>query len=205
MQHIDPASLDSDLPSRIAYLRAFINFTATDAATLHAAKPVLAPLVPTVVDAVYAKLLSFDVTAAAFVPRQTGYEAKEVPANVKDLNLEHPQIMFRKDFLRGYIVKLVTMDYADDKTWEYLDKVGLMHTGEPGFTYRTKRPGLRVEYIHCAILLGYVEDILIDAVTNHPDVDLPTKVAVLRAVNKILWIQNDLFARHYLAEKSASK
>jgi hypothetical protein len=50
---------------------------------------------------------------------------------------------------------------------------------------RVKKPALRVEYIHCAILLGYVQDILLNAVTTHPDLDIDTKNNVLRAVNKV--------------------
>ena len=38
----------------------------------------------------------------------------------------------------------------------YVDNVGLMHTGKPGFKHREKRPELRVEYIHIGALLGYV-------------------------------------------------
>ncbi|KAG6908380.1 hypothetical protein DXG01_004878 [Tephrocybe rancida] len=198
MQHIAPSSLEH-LPTRVQYLRDFIGFSTEDAAALHAAAPVVAPLVPTVVDAVYDKLFSFDITAKAFVPRQTGYNG-EAPTNLKDLSHEHPQIKFRKDFLAGYLKKLVTMDYAQDSSWEYLDKVGVMHTGVAGFAHRTKKPDLRVEYIHCGALLGYVEDILVNAVATHPDLDLDTKVAVLRATNKLLWIQNDLFARHYVKD-----
>jgi hypothetical protein len=134
MTHIAPASL-TDLPSRISYLRQFIDFSASDAAALHAAAPVVAPLVPVVVDAVYTKLLSFDITAAAFVPRQTGFTG-EAPSNVKDLSHEHPQIRFRKDFLAQYLVKLVSMDYENLKSWEYLDKVAIMHTGKAGFAHR---------------------------------------------------------------------
>ncbi|KAG5652541.1 hypothetical protein H0H81_004651 [Sphagnurus paluster] len=192
-QHIDPASL-KDLPTRIKYLRDFIEFTPDDAATLHAAAPVVAPLVPVVVDAVYTKLFSFDITAAAFVPRQTGYDGA-TPKSVDELNLDHPQIEFRKDFLAGYLAKLVSLDYAKDASWEYLNKVGLMHTGAAGFAHRAKKPELRVEYIHTGILLGYVQDILINAVLTHPALDIGTKTAVLRAVNK-----NDLFARHYIQE-----
>lgn len=200
MQHISPISLES-LPARVDYLRKFIDFTDADAAALHAAKPVVAPLVPAVVDAVYTKLLSFDITAAAFVPRQTGYTG-EAPTALKDLSHEHPQIKFRKDFLRGYLVKLVSMDYSDIGSWEYLDKVGKMHTGVMGgFAHRAKRPALRVEYVHCAILLGFVEDILVNAVITHPDLDIDTKNAVARAANKLLWIQNDLFARHYIPDR----
>lgn len=154
MREITPSSLES-LHSRVAYARDFVNFTAEDAAALHAAKPYLAPLVPSVVDAVYVKLFEYTITAQAFVPRQTGYTG-DAPTSLKDLTLDHPQIKFRKDFLAGYIVKLVTMDYDDIKSWEYLDKVGRMHTGveDSGFKHRAKKPGLRVEYIHCALLLG---------------------------------------------------
>ncbi|KAJ2932377.1 hypothetical protein H1R20_g4697, partial [Candolleomyces eurysporus] len=134
MQIINEASLE-DFPTRVQYLKDFIGFTAEDAAALHAAKPVVAPLVPTIVDMVYEKLLSFSVTAKAFVPRQTGYQGA-IPTKLSDLSADHPQIKFRKDFLARYLVKLVTMDYDKIASWEYLDKVGLMHTGHMGFAHR---------------------------------------------------------------------
>ncbi len=208
MQHIDNASLSS-VPERIAYIKAFLDFTSEDAAALHAAKPVVAPLIPSVLDAVYTKLLSFDITAASFVPRNTGYEG-ETPKTAGELTPESPPIAFRKDILQGYLVKLVTADYGSDATWEYLDKVGFMHTGIPGFKHRTNKPELRVEYIHIGLLLGmpttsetcwilllslmlesgYVVDILLSAVLG-ADLDIATKTAVLRAFNKVIWIQND--------------
>jgi hypothetical protein len=205
MQTITEQSL-TDLPTRISYLRSFVDFTPADAAALHASKPILAPLVPTVVDLVYTKLLSYSVTAKAFVPRQTGYEG-DAPASLSELSLDHPQIQFRKDFLKGYIVKLVSMDYEREESWEYLNKVGRMHTGieDSGFKHRAKRPGLRVEYTHCGILLAYVEDIILSTVIAHTDLDNETKLAVCKAVNKILWIQNDLFARHYITAQSQSE
>ncbi|KIM42580.1 hypothetical protein M413DRAFT_444288 [Hebeloma cylindrosporum] len=183
MQHISESSLEH-LPSRIDYLRSFIDFTSEDAAALHAAKPVVGPLVPTVVEL-------------------TGYTGF-APTALTDLKQDHPQIKFRKDFLKAYLVKLVTLDYEKIESWEYLDRVGLMHTGRAGFSHRVSKPSLRVEYIHCAILLGYVEDILVNAVITHPDLDLDTKNAVARAVNKVVWIQNDLFARHYIDQAVAS-
>jgi len=198
MAHIPAESL-KDLPSRLDYLKSFISFTSDDAAALRAAAPVVGPLVPAVVDAVYTKLFCFDITAQSFVPRQSGYTG-EAPAKVSDLSHDHPMIRFRKDFLSGYLKKLVTMDYKKFESWEYMDKVGLMHTGKAGFSHRVNKPALRVEYMHCALLLGYVEDILINTVITHPDLDVDTKNAVARAVNKVLWIQNDLFARHYIAE-----
>lgn len=204
MKIINEETLNNDFAARVEYLKEFVGFTADDAAALHAAKPVVAPLVPVVVDTVYEKLLSFSVTAKAFVPRQTGYQGA-VPTKLSDLSADHPQIKFRKDFLARYLVKLVTMDYDKIASWEYLDKVGLMHTGHVGFAHRyvatclrvfvqlilsglttsaSKAP-LRVEYLHCGLLLGYVEDILVNAVMNHPDLDNQTKTVVLRAFNKV--------------------
>ncbi|KAF8636128.1 hypothetical protein AX17_003772 [Amanita inopinata Kibby_2008] len=201
MREILPSSL-SDLQYRVAYTRSFLDFTDADAAALHAAKPVLAPLVPVIVDRVYVKLFDYTVTAQAFVPRQTGYTG-ESPAALSDLTLDHPQLRFRKDFLAGYLAKLVTMNYDDPKTWEYLDKVGRMHTGveDTGFKHRAKKPGLRVEYIHCGLLLGLVEDIIATEVLKHPDLTIETKLAVTRALNKLVWLQNDLFARHYIKDE----
>lgn len=115
MQHIDAASLSS-LSSRIPYLTAFVGFTPADAQAIHSARPVVAAVVPAVVDVVYRKLLSFDITAASFVPRQTGYSG-EAPASLEDLDLDHPQIKFRMTFLNAYLVKLTTMDYALPATW----------------------------------------------------------------------------------------
>jgi hypothetical protein len=98
MQHIEASSLE-DLPTRITYLSSFLDLTATDGEALVAAKPLVAPLVPAILDAVYSKLLSFDITAQAFVPKNTDYEG-EVVKSVQELTLEHPQIALRKDFLK---------------------------------------------------------------------------------------------------------
>jgi hypothetical protein len=98
MQHIDVLSLE-DLPSRISYLSAFLDLTASDGEALLAAKPLVAPLIPAILQAVYTKLLSFDITAQAFVPKNTDFEGETVK-NVQELTLEHPQIALRKDFLK---------------------------------------------------------------------------------------------------------
>jgi hypothetical protein len=202
MQHVDAASLE-DLPSRITYLSNFLELSAADGEALLAAGPLVAPLVPTVLDAVYSKLLSFDITAQAFVPKNTDYEGETVK-NVQELTLDHPQIALRKDFLKNYVVKLVTTKDLSPTSpfWVYLNNVGIMHTGKPGFKHRAKRPDLRVEYIHMGALLGYVVDILVGAVMDMEVIDTQMKSRVIRALNKVVWIQNDLFARHYLDSNS---
>ena len=58
---------------------------------------------------------------------------------------------------QAYFVKLVSADYDDIKTWEYLDRVGIIHTGVQQQLNTgkasTKSP-LRVEFIHMGLLLG---------------------------------------------------
>jgi len=204
MQHVDPASLE-DLSSRITYLSSFLELNASDGEALRAAKPLVAPLIPTILTAVYTKLLSYDITAQAFVPKNTDYEGETVKT-VQELTLEHPQIALRKDFLKNYLVRLVsTSDLSPGSPfWVYLNNVGIMHTGKPGFKHREKRPELRVEYIHMGALLGYVVDIVVGAVMEMEVIDTQMKSRVIRALNKVIWIQNDLFARHYIAGDGGS-
>jgi len=78
-----------------------------------------------------------------------------------------------------------------------------MHTGKPGFKHREKRPDLRVEYIHVSLLLGYVVDIVVGAVMEMGEIDTQMKSRLIRALNKVVWIQNDLFARHYISGEGA--
>jgi len=97
-------------------------------------------------------------------------------------------------------VRLVsTSDLSPQSSfWVYLNNVGIMHTGKPGFKHREKRPDLRVEYIHMSALLGYVVDIVVGAVMEMNEINNGTKARVIKALNKVVWIQNDLFARHYI-------
>jgi hypothetical protein len=195
---VDPSSLN-DLTSRIAYLKSFLQFSPDDGKAIQSAKALVGPAVPAIVDAVYNHLLSFDITAKHFATQQPEENAPDSVANaVEDLHINHPNIKHRMDFLNAYLVKLVSnSDWSDTSPfWTYLDKVGQLHTGVAGFKYREKHPSIRVEYVHTAALLGWVEDIVLKAVLG-AELDLATTTAVLRAFNKFFWIQNDLFARHY--------
>lgn len=47
-------------------------------------------------------------------------------------------------------------------------------------------------------LLGYVVDIVVGAVMPMEEIDNVMKARVIRALNKVVWIQNDLMSRHYV-------
>lgn len=98
MQHVPASSLTS-LPSRISYLTSFLSLTPSDTEALLASAPLIAPLIPTILDAVYRKLLSYDITAQAFVARGTDYDGPTVK-DVQELTLKDPQIALRRDFLK---------------------------------------------------------------------------------------------------------
>jgi len=80
--------------------------------------------------------------------------------------------------------------------WEYLDKVGMMHTGRS----RKGREPLNVEFVHIGATLGFLQDVLVEAVLSHPRLKMERKIAVVRALGKVLWIQNDLFAKWYVRD-----
>lgn len=188
MTKIDEVRLESDLGYRFGYVAGFVGFGADDIAAIHGAAPLLAPLVPGLVDAVYDKLFQQDATWRHFVPRQHGYDGN-VPATLEQLTMDHPQIAFRKQHLGRYLAALVTKPY-DGKMVEYLDMVGKIHTPKAG------SKDLDVPLVQMNALMGFVSDALTATILG---LNLPREVEVktLRAVGKLLWIQNDLITRHY--------
>jgi hypothetical protein len=54
---------------------------------------------------------------------------------------------------------------------------------------------LNIEYIHMGACLGYIQDLFTEALLSHPTLSIARKTAMIRAISKIIWIQNDLIAR----------
>lgn len=189
MKHIDEKLLESDLEYRFGYLIEFVGFGQADIAAIHGAALHLAPRVEGLVDAVYEKLFLYDATKRHFVPKQHGYEG-QAPTDLLSLTLNHEQIQFRKKHLSDYLVRLVTHPY-DVKMVAYLDMVGRIHTSKAG------NPELVVPLVQINALMGFVSDALLQTILSL-GLDRQTEVSTLRAFNKLLWIQNDLLARHHV-------
>jgi hypothetical protein len=190
MKSIDEARLESDLGYRFGYLAEFMGFGQDDIDVIHESASVLAPLVPGLVDAVYAKLYSYDSTWRHFMPRQHGYEG-EIPAKLEDLTPDHPQIAYRKAHLSRYLERLVTAPY-DGKMLDYLDMVGKIHTPGAG------NAAIDVPLVQMNSLMGFVAD-AVNATILGADLPAERKTAMVRAFSKLLWLQNDLITRHYQA------
>ena len=188
-EHIDEPRLETDLAYRFGFLTKFMGFGEGDIALIHEAAKYLAPVVPALVDAVYDNLFKFDATKRHFVPQQHGFAGK-APADLAELTLTHEQIAFRKQHLANYLVKLVTTPY-DGKMLNYLDWVGKIHTAKAG------NPAIVIPLVQINALFGFVNDALIGTIQG---LDAPQgkKDAMVRSFTKLLWLQSDLFVRHYV-------
>ncbi|ORX52481.1 hypothetical protein DM01DRAFT_1063201 [Hesseltinella vesiculosa] len=191
MEHIDTKKLYEDSTYRFGYVSKFMDFGEDDIKAIEAVADKIRPLVPVVVDAVYTKLFSFDVTKKFFLPKNEGFDGA-VAASLEDLDLDHPQIKFRKDFLSKYLNKLLNGPY-DERMLRYLDWVAKIHTNTAD-----KKSKINVDYIHVNALLGFVETTLVGGILSL-ELDRATEAAALSAFNKLLWIQNDYFAKYYAA------
>ncbi|KAJ5278938.1 hypothetical protein N7478_004310 [Penicillium angulare] len=188
--HIDRKSLYVNLEERIKYLHHFIEWSSADVEALQHGTKYLKQLIPAVVNMVYKKLLVYDITSRAFHTRTT---ADEREPDEDYLTEETPQIKRRKMFLRWYLTRLC-QDPTSMDFWRYLNKIGQMHCGQE------RLAPLNVEYIHLGICLGYIQDIFFEALMFHPQLSMRRKVALVRAINKIIWIQNDLFAKWHVRD-----
>jgi hypothetical protein len=70
----------------------------------------------------------------------------------------------------------------------------MMHTG-----IGRSHP-LHIEYIHIGACLSFIQDIFTEAILSHPRISLPRKISIIKALGKVIWIQNDLFAKWYVRD-----
>ncbi|KAH9844098.1 Protoglobin-domain-containing protein [Rhodofomes roseus] len=203
VQEIDPVLLKNSLEDRVAYLTDFVNFSSHDSDVITSIAPHVNAVIPGMVDELYSKLFEFDITKKVFMTRNQGFDGP-LPEKLEDLTLDSAQIVFRKVFMKAWARRVLTADYSKGKTWAYMDKVGIMHTGVSPFKHQRALgiAPLNVPYRDCALLLSVVQNVLQTAILRLPDetASMQTKIDAVSAINKVIWIQNDLFARHYIDE-----
>jgi len=59
---------------------------------------------------------------------------------------------------------------------------------------------LHVEYIHLGACLSFIQDILTEAILSHPRLHIQRKIALVKAIGKVIWIQNDLMAKWHVRD-----
>ncbi|KAF7553063.1 hypothetical protein G7Z17_g3918 [Cylindrodendrum hubeiense] len=188
-EHIDRKSLYTSLEARIDYLHRFLDFNEYDLEALAFGSKFVKDLIPSVVHIVYQKLLQFDITARAFQMRDTRSEADFDIA----IDENGPELMKRKMFLTSYLAKICS-DQSKMAFWEYLDQVGAMHVG-----LNRSKP-LNVEYIHISATLCLIQTVLTEAILSHNALPMSKRTSMVKALSKVIWIQNDLFAKWYVRD-----
>ncbi|KIX96328.1 uncharacterized protein Z520_08106 [Fonsecaea multimorphosa CBS 102226] len=189
MEHVERRELYISLPVRVQYLQQFLEFGADDVVALIEGQKYIKAIIPAIVNMVYKKLLKHDITARVFSTRDSRVE--ENPS--KWIKEDDAQIRHRKMFLRWYLTKL-NSDPSKMEYWQYLDKVGLMHVG------KGRRNPLHVDYIFLGACLGYIQDSMTEAILSHPRLELTQKIAIVKAIGKVIWIQNDLMAKWHVED-----
>lgn len=69
-----------------------------------------------------------------------------------------------------------------------------MHVG------RGREHPLHIEYVHIGACLAFIQDTLTEALLSHPRIKMDRKIALIKALGKVIWIQNDLFAKWYVRD-----
>lgn len=188
MKLIDEQRLEVDPVYRFEYLAEFIGFESADADAVQSVAMYLGPMIPELVERTYERLLNYDATARHFLPRQSGFDGAP-PADLKTLSSSHPQIQFRKEHLARYLSTLLGRT-CDAKLVPYLDMVGKIHTPQAG------NKEISVPLVQMNALMGFLSDVLLDVLFSLP-LEPSEKSTVIRAFNRLLWIQNDFITRHY--------
>ena len=61
---------------------------------------------------------------------------------------------------------------------------------------------LRIPYLLCVLpfLSAWTQDALIPVIMREPTLSMERKIMTVRSLSKVMWIQNDLFSRHYIGD-----
>jgi hypothetical protein len=189
-EHIDKTRLNKDLRYRFDYISKFLDFTQHDINILNLLPPIIFPLLPNIVEKIYKKLYTFDITQNYFLLRHDGFE-NFLPNKEYGITLLSAQIDYRKDMLSVYLRHVLTQNDWNETFLQYLSRVGEYHTNKGGAT------SINIDYIHINALLSLLEDAFILAIYNTEQFDEKNKLDALRAINKFFSIQNDFFTLHY--------
>ncbi|KAL5360459.1 hypothetical protein BJX96DRAFT_150372 [Aspergillus floccosus] len=189
IKHVTREELYTSFGKRMEYIKAFVGFTDDDVVIFNKGAKFLKTAIPTLTHRLYERMLEFDITARALRTRTTTSDS-----HVDGLfTIDSPQVQRRKIFWKWYLTRFCS-DPSQLEYWEYLDKVGRMHTG------KILMHPLTIEYVHMNACIGYLKQMLLETISVHPDMSVQFKFAFIRSISKILCVQNDLIARCYIPE-----
>lgn len=68
-----------------------------------------------------------------------------------------------------------------------------------------RRHPLHVDYVFLGACLGYIQDAMFEAILSHPRLNLERKIAIVKAVGKVIWIQVSLPKDRHLQRQLADR
>lgn len=197
-EHIDRARLQYDLRYRFDYLSKFLQFNRDEIGLLNSFAPKIFPYLPSIVHKVYQKLYSFDITKDHFLRRNDDFTSISSVTDETETTSLTLQTEFRRDMLSIYLKRLFLQTEWNDAFLQYIAQVGELHTNkDPFFT-------IDVSYIHMNCLLSYLEHLFMETILNMNELDYQKKWQMVRVINHLFWIQNDLFTMQYGISKQES-
>jgi len=74
-----------------------------------------------------------------FLKRPTDLDTEHSTVrDITQLSLQSAQMVLRKNMLTHWLAKVLASDFDRMEVWEFMDRVGVMHTGQPAFKHRLK-------------------------------------------------------------------
>lgn len=194
-----------DLPSRVAYDQSFVDFSPLDGRTICACRPLFEPQLPTLARRIYAHLISYDMTAQAFLRPESDHAydqgTRSEQSMLEELAQEHPYLREREESLQGYYRRILNnADWGPTSpVWVALDSVAERHIGRSETPLYPRDSTPRISLNHISLLLGYMQNLVVEILLES-SMDRDTIGRTFASWNKLFWIQNDLFLRHYITD-----
>ncbi|MBI1325655.1 hypothetical protein GC170_21025 [bacterium] len=186
---VDEAALEIDVEYRFRYVRDFVGLTSSDVEAVRESSHLLREKMPQLADALLTKLLETDESMRFFVPTDEARNSRR-SANSQNLTQDHPRVLQIRQNVIQFLDELVSGQYDDPAFAFALDKIGATHA-------RADRADAKVPMTQINAMMGFLSDRLIAKARS---LGLPhdREIALITALQKLIWIQMNMMVRHYV-------
>ena len=189
IEKIDEDVLEADRDYRFRYVSRFVGFTDQDIDTIHASAGLLIPIMPAIADSFLNRLIDHEDTLRFFAPGSTWASALDT-AKVPRPDLNQPHFQQIRVSLVRFLEELFGSDCRSPAFVRRLDEIGANHAN-------AGEHDSRFTIYQINAMMGFLSDRLLSKVRT---LGLPRdrEIALITAVQKLMWIQMNMMTRHYL-------
>ena len=131
-----------------------------------------------------------------------GYVTGFIGLTEADLKAIHGAAAHLAPLVPGLVNAVYNKLYEQDATWRHFARPQAGYTGPvpeklEDLTPKAGSAAVNIPIVQIIDLMGFVADAITNTIFS---LNLPrdVEIATVRAFGKLLWIQNDLFVRHYV-------